>query len=59
MTRRSFTLIEMVVSLGILLMILTISAMALAVVQKTWKSTADHEASLKQYRTIDLIVDVS
>lgn len=59
MTRRSFTLIEMVVSLGILLMILTISAMALAVVQKTWKSTADHEASLKQYRTIDLIVDVA
>lgn len=59
MTRRSFTLIEMVVSLGILLMILTISAMALSVVQRTWKSTADHEASLKQYRTIDLIVDVA
>lgn len=59
MTRRSFTLIEMVVSLGILLMILTISAMALSVVQRTWKSTADREASLKQYRTIDLIVDVA
>ena len=59
MTRRSFTLIEMVVSLGILLMILTISAMALSVVQRTWKSTADYEASLKQYRTIDLIVDVA
>lgn len=59
MTRRPFTLIEMVVSLGILLMILTISAMALSIVQKTWKSTADREASLKQYRTIDLIVDVA
>lgn len=40
-------------------MILTISALALSVVQGSWRTTTDREVVLQRYRTIDLIVDVA
>lgn len=57
MKLRYFTLVEMVASLGILVMILLIASLAISAAWRTWQSITDHENELKQYRLIDKIMD--
>ncbi len=52
-----FTLIEMVVALGILLAILTISTLALSGVHRTWQTMSSQDKKHATYRTIDFIAE--
>ena len=57
MTRRGFTLIEMIVSLGILLLILTTAALAVSGARRTWQTIAAQDEALKSCRTLDRIAE--
>lgn len=54
---RYFSLLEMVVSLGLLAMILLIASLSISAAWRTWQSISEHENELKQYRLIDKIMD--
>lgn len=59
MIRRNFTLVELVVSLGILLAIMLISTLALSGVQQTWRSVSAQEQQLKTLRALDHIAETA
>ncbi len=59
MKRRNFTLIELVVSLGILLLIVTTSALAVSAAYRSWRSVTEQEERIKSYRAIDRLADTA
>lgn len=59
MRRRNFTLIELVVALGILSMVMLTAGIALSAVQGSYRTATEHERVLKQYRAIDRIAETA
>lgn len=57
MKRRNFTLVEMIVSLGILLLVLSIAALATLGARRTWQTIATQDRVLKSSRTIDRLAE--
>ena len=57
MKKYQFTLLEIIVSLGILLLILLIAGMAVSGVYLSWSKISEREELMKQYRIIDRIVE--
>ncbi len=57
MRKSPFTLVEVVVALGILSLILLVSSLAVSTVYRTWRSITEHEEELKQCRNIDRVVE--
>lgn len=57
MKKYQFTLLEIIVSLGILLLILLIASMAVSGVYLSWSKISEREELMKQYRIIDRIVE--
>lgn len=57
--RAPFTLVEIVVSLGILSLILLISSLAVSTVYQTWRSISRYDEELKLYQDIDRVVETA
>ncbi|OGV60313.1 MAG: hypothetical protein A2X45_06455 [Lentisphaerae bacterium GWF2_50_93] len=55
--RNSYTLIEMVIAVGIFGMVMLLASMGLVVIQKTWNSIANQNQKMRNCQLIDAVVD--
>lgn len=56
---RGFTLIEMIVAVGIMMLVFTAAGTCLMSVQQTWQKTQERNESFKKLMTIDKIVNAN
>ncbi len=56
-TKASFTLVEVVIALGIFAVVSLLIATTLFTMQRSWSRIKKHTKSLKAYQTIDRVVD--
>lgn len=59
MTRKFFTLVELVVSLGVLIMILLLATITLSLATRTWYSITEYDKKLKDFHNIDKVANIS
>jgi len=55
--KRTFTLVEVVVAMGILMSIMGLAGFAFVVAQKTWTTISMQDERLKQLQMIDMVLD--